>query len=393
MGRYTDALKNGGLTAPEAPYDTPGRYVSRIRSVPVQPQGDPNKLNIMSNVDRAASAADLAKASMADDPQRIVQYLASKRFPRMPIEDAVARYGLDQHGRVFYQADDGNLYYEAPQDIFGSGNPLEAMGKSMAANAGPLIPAAAGMGVGIATAPLLVAGPAGAATSITATGMAAAAGEGFRQALGNKFLGDPIDAGPVYQEFGQNAFGQTLGLGAGKFMTRNTARDIARYDRPATEKLTDIARRHGVAMTPGQASGLNSQLSRERVLSNIDDSSGVMQDFFEKQKVDYENAFTSYLDDISRVDSPEVAGSGAKAASKLAMDRIGQLRASRATPLYLRAFKEAKPVNARAVVDQIDDLMKGTDNLSMGRRLADIRRKLYDSAGNLKTYVQSLHNV
>lgn len=300
---------------------------------------------IKSDPSRAAGAGAATAAGFIDNPQVKAAYFAGKRFPNLSPEEAISRYGVGEDGRVFYKADDGQMYYEVPHgDSSPSGLAKRALG-----GIGDVVAAAPGAVTGVLTAPLWLTGPQGAAASVGLTGLAGAAGEGLRQSIGNVVAADPVSGGDIVRSGAIDATAQGIGGGITSYLGRRSARDIARLNPQAVSALQGKAQSAGVELTPAQLTNLPSLKNQQTLLSELDTSSDMMANFYSRQKQQADSAVQNYLGNLSANDSLELAGLRTKEASVDALKAVAKKRADAAGPIYETAFKNAVGMNPAAV--------------------------------------------
>ena len=344
MGYSDELLKT--KSAPQVAQQS-GGYADELlatKKMPAQ-SGMAGSVFIGSDVEKAAPAGANVGAGFIDDPRKRAEYYARKRFPNLSPEEAMTRYGVGEDGKVFYQADDGKLYYEVPQE----GLSLPSILKRGAAGVADAVAAAPGAATGIATAPLMLTGPAGMAASVSATGLAGAAGEAIRQGIGNVIADDPVSVADMGRTAVIDAATQGIGGGVAKFSERFAARDLGRMNRPQVADLERKATAEGIDLTPAQKTNLPSLKNQQRVLSGMDGSADVMESFYQKQAQQSDTAIGRLMRNLSANDSLEMAGQRVKGAAFDAMEDAAKQRAQAAGPIYQEAFKNTVGINPAAV--------------------------------------------
>lgn len=322
--------------------------------------------------ERTAGIVPVFKSGFIDDQQKQIQMFAAERFPDDP--DAVNRYGATPDGNIYYIADDGKAYAEVPDDWS-----IPSAAKIAAGGIGKTIPFATGAAAGILSSPMLLAGPAGIATSVGLTSGAAAAGEGARQAIGNAFFEDPVNSGEVYKEAAFAGGGQALAAGMAKFAGRHAARDLSRLDTSAASDLGQKANAFGVRLSPAEQTNLRTLGAKEKVLKELPDSANVMDEFKFAQQDDVSRATNAFLDDVSRVDDALPAGQMVRDAAQSSVDRLAAKRAEQARPIYERAFAKAPSIDIQPVIDSIDETVTTLKRKGpIASKLKQIRNLLVD---------------
>lgn len=319
------------------------------KSVPPIPDQD-ERLYVVDNPKYGGSMAAHAKASFADNTDNIIKMAAKERFPNIPLEESTKRYGMVA-GNLVYVGDDGNLYREWPSAELS----VKSAGQQLAGSTGRAIPDVMSMGTGIATAPMLTTGPAGAVTSVALTAGARGLGETIRQGVGRLIVDDPVEVGPIVKETATGATEQALAGGITGFMGRRAARDLSRIDRPAVEDLAGKAAKHKIPLTPAEQTNLPSLKAQQKALSNLPYSSDIMDDFYKMRGGKVSEAVGSTLEDISRVEGGELAGQAGRASADKITAGMTAARARQAKPLYDKAFASKTPVDIKPVVSYIDN--------------------------------------
>lgn len=304
------------------------------------------------DVETSASPGTIAKTSFADDPEIMVREYAKTRFPDMPVDEAMSRYAVIEDN-IIYKGKDGKYYSEIPQ-----GMSPGALARKGASYAGPAIPFATGTAGAIASAPMLLTGPWGAAGSVGLTGVASAGGEAIKQGLGKYLTGDPVSGKDIAIEGVAGGLGQLLGAGAVKFMGRGVARDVGRLNMDDAMRLQNKANQLGVKLTPAELTNLPSLKAQQKALGNLTQTSDDILDFYVKRADQVGDAVTSQLGKISPIDSAEVAGQMTRQAASDAMESVAKQRAAQASPLYKQAFASGAQVDVSPVTKYIDGQLK-----------------------------------
>lgn len=333
MGKYADMLLGGSETPVQG-----GKWSSMILGQPAtggqtgqpipgpaDPQTPPGTLtskDLVRDMDAAAGVGDVTMASFADDPNVQIGYFAAKRFPDLPIKEAVKRYQAVD-GEIAYQGDDGRFYAESPGAL-----------RWVASGASKAIPTVSGLATAVATAPMWLSGPPGAALSTELSALAAGAGEGVRQAIGKEALGDPTSMSEVGKEMAFSVAGDVVGGLATRGMARGAARDISRMDADDVQALQNLSSKYGIDLTPAELTNLPSLKAKQKALGNLPESGDDMQDFYIRRAGQVDNAIGKELTNISPVDSVEQAGMMTRDAAGKAVKAARKARSDAAKPLY-----------------------------------------------------------
>lgn len=355
---------------------------------------------IVDDPERGASLATIARASLAPDIQDQVRRFAAARFPNMPVDEAVKRYGIDRDGNIIF-ADpvSGQLVREVPTIGRGEGigDKFMRVGHQVASGAGPAIPAVA---AGVAGA---VTGPTG--SSIPIAGMAAGGADYARQVIDRYFAGEanPFSIGykgalNVAGQTAMNAAGQAAGVLLNKVAQRNPL-GVQPYDRlkardPLEQQrwreLYDEARRRNVDLTVGEASNLRSIRSQERALRTLPETTDKFDDFIRNRNTNQVPA--AVRDELDRIAPARNVAEGANLLRQGADDVLlgmTQKRTAAASPYYQAAFGSGVEPDISPVLQDIEArLAKVGEATPTARGLRAMRDALtqpqtvVDAAGN-----------
>lgn len=307
---------------------------------------------------RGASPLTAARASLAPDPQDQIRRFAAARFPNLPLDEAVRRYGVVD-GNIVYADEKGQYVREIPS-VTGASGPFDALVRLapwLASQAGPAIPAVAGAGAGA------LAGPTG--TSIPVAGLAAGGADVARQALDRALAGEPLDI-DYLNAAGQGALagaGQAVGMGLAKSFSRD-ALGVAAMDRAAamspqlqaeTGRLVEEANRRGIPLSAGQATGLRSVQQTERQLGRRPETADMMADFYRRQQG--EAVPTAFEAELNRIAIDQGAEANIRAFRQGASDIVNQATeelSRKASGAYSKALDDKTPY----IDDKIGELMQ-----------------------------------
>jgi len=292
-----------------------------------------------------ASALTALKAGVPTDKQSAIKIFAEARG----IPESRYRVVGDE---IVYQANDGQYYKEIPS-VFTK--PMTAAGYY----APDVLEAAPDIAAGIATSPMLLAGPAGVAGSALITGGVAAGTNALRQGIAG-LLSDQEFSGADVAKQGLISGGmQVLPFGIGKYLERNIAKDIGKVSTKEVADLTQKAKDLGIQLTPAELTNLPSLKSQQKVLGNIVESADTLGDFYlQRYKEQVQPAVNNFLSKISKVDDPMTAGFRGQKALKDRVVQLEQAREEGSAPLYRAAFERSVPVDVSSIVKDIDAMLK-----------------------------------
>lgn len=343
---------------PPQPFFNPRLYAPRTKL-----QQDKLEFESLAEMGATPSAA-FAAGAQTDKKAAIKEFAKARGIPE-------SRYRIVGND-IVYEGDDGKFYAEVP-GIFKSPK------TSMAYVAPDIAEAIPGIATGIATVPMLMAGPAGVAGSAALTGAAAGASNLARQKVAGLLAGEdrPVDVTQAGISGLLDAATQLIPAGRLGMFNARTAADINRLDPNAVAELQRLAQERGIQLTPAELTNLPSLKSQQKVLGNIPESSDVLGKFYEKRfQEQVQPAVDDFLSQISRVSDPMTAGFRGQTALKDRLDYLKKERETLAEPYYQAAFNVASPVDVKPVVSRIDrmlEIAKGEEK----RELQKIKDLMY----------------
>lgn len=331
-GKYTftpDVLTNPGDAG------LPGTVAANLNVPPVD---DPSKLPY--------SMQQIA-ASLPTDPDAKIRYLAKAIFPDRSPADALASMGW-KNGRIYYVTPDNKAFYAEPSfdPISSPLRTLRAAPSLLAANIGPGISTAGGIAGGMAT-PEILGGVPGAMAG-------GAAGDAIRQAAAAAVTGEQkspvqriMQAGGAGLEQGIGQVGGHLlsagashiALNAGNLNPlRVGASDVASLTPgkvAETQFWTDLAKKYGITVTPGEAGNIPSLIARQRQLMDNPESSTTFGNFLQnRSQFALPQAWQNVLDQISSNQAPAVGGQAFGQGAQATIKDAIKTRLATAKPAY-----------------------------------------------------------
>lgn len=354
-------LPSMGQVPPAFTPTTPGEAM--VRDTPI-PSGSPT------------GGLDAMKAGMFTDPDSLVRNLAAKRFPNEPIEQAVQRYGVVDGDLVYREPVSGQLRTE----FSGFGEFLRGVTEIGPAIAGGALGFAAGGPVGAA------AGGAGAEGWRRIGGMLAGdeqeSGLPDLDAIRGRYAAQLRDAGiedtryepdpnaevpilptgnfgAMLKEMLINYVGAKLGGGYTKNVrNRLVARDIDAFSGADAQRLIAVANRHGIQLTPAEATNLGSLINRQTMLgNNMDEAGDIMRRFYGDRAEQVQGAVDEF---IGRSASPVTAGVRARDVARVAKGDLEAARSSAARPFYRMTVGRDQLVPEREFMElESDDIIRG----------------------------------
>lgn len=294
------------------------------------PKGDTFSANLKKNAEQAEGAADfgtLTKASMVEDPGTKLRLFAKARFPDLPENEALSRYGIVD-GEVLYVDNDGKVKSETASG-------LKNFAAGMVANA----PATAG---GVTGA--ILGAPAGPAGMLALGALGAAGGKGYSKAAANLALDEPQTVSGNVADMAIEALfeagGNLVGLGFAKALTKGAARDIAKLDPKSVAAIDAKAKALGIDLNVPQRTNLPSAKAKFDVLASMPTSRDIIAEAAEKQAAQADKAAEGFISRVSKVSDVDEAGTQARDAAKKVISKLTAERSKAARPIYQKAFTE-----------------------------------------------------
>jgi hypothetical protein len=289
----------------------------------------PASLSPEDNSSDMAGMGTQAVASLPTDIKERAAYFAKQRFPNDT--NGISKYGV-QDGRLFYEGDDGKYHFEEPAVKLGQ------LSKLVASSVGSALPMAGSVIGGVGSIEL--GGVPGAAAG-------AAGGDALRQSLAQTLAGQegykPLETA---EEAALGIGGQMAGLGVGKTLSWNAARDLSTIQTPeAKAAIKDLeakaAKFANYPLTAAEKTNLQSLINKENTLGSLTDE---MRKFYQERTMNKAPAaFNEALGKISNVQSQEVGAQNLQAGAKDVINSEEQVLREKAKPLYNKAFYTETP--------------------------------------------------
>ena len=343
---YAGQLMNRPQKPPEAneDFDYASAFISGQKATSGQQAGTGQFPELgprpISDPSRAASIGTAFVGGIPTDKQAAIKYFAQKRG--IP----VTRYTIVD-GDIAYQADDGKYYKE----VVGPASTAAYYAPDVA----EMIP---DIMAGVASAPLMTAGPLGVAAGSTFTGGTAALSNLARQSLGGLIGGQEINPYEVAASGVLSGAAELAPAVRKGFVERRTARDIAQMNVPLVNSLRAKAGRLDIPLTVPELTQLASLMSVQKVITNVPESQVKMQKFYKEREKKVQSAVNDYLDTISKVQESSEAGLMGSEALQARRQQLIDERKAATEPLYTSAFAASVPVDTAPVINQIDNLLK-----------------------------------
>ena len=362
MGKWSQAIANDGLDAGRAATSQPGADPSEQRvkwsdviTNDVGPQdawvGDKPLGSVMTKLSKQGKSAGFLTnlvAGIADDPQTQIKVYAASRFPNLPEQERLKRYGV-HNGEVVYMGDDGGLYRETADTWY-------ERTKRFAAQTGSNLPAII-MGIIGSTA-----GPGTAALGV-------AGGEGIRKTIAGSVLKEPQTTLGNIVDMGQEgalAYGGDVGgrlvtkgvnyIGAkrGGELAKEAGRGRQQINIAETKRIEGLGDKFGIDLYPPQTTGSKRLADKFNLLGDLESSAPIIQKAREKQVEQIDSAVYKFFNDL--MGKPATAteiGEGLVGASKKAIQEPVKVRQAKASPLYKKAFSTDEVIDTKTLSGEL----------------------------------------
>lgn len=288
-----------------------------------------------------ADFSTLYKASFVDDPAAAAKIFAKARFPNLPENEALKRYGYID-GQLVYVGEDGKIRLEQPNGVLNTA-------KGAVANiTGGGLPEIVGAGVGAVSGGLVGAGIGG------------SAGTAAKKIIGNTVFGEQQTPGGNFKDIalsGAVNAATTLPAYAGiKWAERLQADDLAKLNLADVKGTQEQLKRWGItSATPAQITQLKSLVDREKLLRDLPESADKLQAHTRDiQNPELRASFEKFLGDISPVKSPAIGSRMGVEAARESIKGMEQSASAAAKPYYNAAANSPAVDQAKSVLDYID---------------------------------------
>ncbi len=333
--------------------------------------------SIIDDPQAAAGVVTQAISSLPTDEMARVKYFASKRFPDLPINDAVDKYSYKDN-RLAYKGADGNTYFEDPSLSLGAitkpGDLQSMLGKVTASGAGPALPA-----IGSTLGGLMAMGE-GPVGLLTGAPQAAGGGALFdiaRQGLAHLFTGEtkPFFGARVPETIGAGIQGGVSQIG-GNTLARGLGalglNQVPAYNLPDITERMRNAGRFGISLTPAEETGNRTLIARQRLLQNMPGADEIFANFYRNRNDQVSNAVDSVLGSLdpsyntaATLGMPPPppssmftsASSGARAGAQgaqAAVKGVQQELQTAAKPFYQSSLAPGNVIEPRTIQDALD---------------------------------------
>ena len=326
----------------------------------------------------------IAVGSLPRDWNKTVEVYAKSKFPNMPINEAIGRFGM-QDGRVYYLGMDNKLYYATPNFSAVMDNPIANTDEFLLRGTGPSIPIATGTAGGIASG-----------MNPYIAGVSGMAGETGRQYLANKLTGEEMPIGTRAMnvglsgvvEFGGTVGGNILNRAITKVLRKLPARlgkfKIGeRYNTFSTatkDKMVELSQKYGIKLSTAELTEDPYLIGLQKILANNPNSDQIIKKFNEIRNEEVKEAIFKMLSNISSKESPELAFTEGIKASRDIVKAENKILFDKANAFYQEAFK-VNNVNINSTISLIDQIMKTAKGNTLAK-LQNVRSMLFNETTN-----------
>lgn len=308
-----------------------------------------------------ASFSSMAQTGLVDDPTTKMKIFAKQRFPNMPIEDAMKRYGIHK-GEIVYLEDDGNLYYEVPPGV--------SRFKRFVAQEG------------VARLPQHALEAAGTLGGIKGVMAGSAAGELIRRGIGKLLYDDPLTVPSVAKstgiEMGTSLLGEGAGRGAIRLIDRSrgkvggrifraAGRDAKRMSADDIQRMQGLSDHFNVNLSTPELAGTPELVDTFNRFVDYPETAVRAFETKKKRQKEVSDAVKNFLNTLSpATTTPGSSGRRAAEASQAAIKSENAVRAGVAKPFYDEALERARPrgtdpthvVNIEQTISLIDEKLR-----------------------------------
>lgn len=316
--------------------------------------------------EQEASFGSLVESKQVDDLNTRIGIFAKNRGI------STERYGV-VNGRIVYQGDDGNLYFEEP-----NAKTIGGLAKDVAATT-------------LGHPEEIAMGTLGAAAGPATAGLLAAGGAGIRKVRGKLMYDEPQttlgNVGEMAVAGGTGTAGAVLGgklvsahdvsMGReGARLVKAAGRGRERISLPETQRMELEGQRFGIDLLPPQTTRSPELVSRFNILGDLPETADLIGAARRTQHEEVVNAIDDFLGSIAKPTSPGEAGRRGVEAAKEGMEAPYKSAQAASKNLYEQA-KQIRGVDISETAGQIDTLMNGAPSGGLEKKaLQRIRNML-----------------
>jgi hypothetical protein len=314
----------------------------------------------------------IAVGSLPHDSFYSVKAYAKSKFPNMPMEEAIGRFG-QQDGRIYYLGNDQKLYWATPNFSAVKSNPAN-IDEWMLRGTGPSMPIVAGTSAAIFSGGNpLVAGGAG------------MAGESLRQGLSHKLTGEELPIGQramhvgtagAIELGGQLTANYLLNPAIKKVVSKLPARiknfkigdKFQKFNTHVKDKIDILSKKYNISLTHAEASGDPRLIKLQKLLANKPNADEILNTFYHMRNGEVKDAVYKLFVNISEKEiAPDLAFKEAIAGSQAVIKGEERILVDKAKAFYNKAF-QVNNVDVSSTINLIDELIQ----ISKGNTLSKL---------------------
>jgi len=302
----------------------------------------------------------IAVGSLPRDSFYTVQAYAKSKFPEMPLEESMKRFGVAD-GRIFYMGTDNKRYYATPNFSAVVQNPAN-IDEFALRGTGPAIPIVTGTGagmVGMTTGPVT-----GVASAVAGGG----AGDVIRQGLSNYYTGEEMPIGQRVGYVGKSALMEGGGQLAGNIFNKaiktvltkmpdRLGKKFAIFDTKAKDEIVNISNKHGIKLTTAEISSDPALIRMQKMLAGVSGSDEILESFYNIRNKDVQNALLNMFETLNtnKASANLIYKSGIESAGEV-ITKENKILKDQAKALYTKAY-EYNNVNTSETLELLNTLI------------------------------------
>ncbi len=315
----------------------------------------------------------IAVGSLPRDSFYTVQAYAKSKFPNMPLDQSMKRFGVAD-GRIFYMGTDGKRYYATPNFSAVVQNPAN-IDEFALRGTGPAIPIVTGTGAGMVG---MTTGPVTGVASAMAGG---GAGDVIRQSLSNYYTGEEMPIGKRAGYVGKSALMEGGGQLAGNIfnkaiktvlskMPNKLGNKFSIFDTKAKDEIVNISNKHGIKLTTAEISSDPALIRMQKMLAGVSGSDEILESFYNIRNKDVQNALLNMFETLNtnKASANLIYKSGIESAEGIIKGESKILQ-DQAKALYSKAY-EVNNVNTSETLELLNTLI----STAKGNNLSQLLR-------------------
>jgi hypothetical protein len=378
MGWGTDILEEQEPAVPSGP----ASYGQEL----LDEQPEPRQGSMMHDIGEGGKQADISETitrGFVTKPDSYARWLAGQWYPDQPIEQAVKNFGVYK-GKV-YHTDPQSGEHQWVMDP-GSSNWRNWVKRTIEA-----VPELAQAAMGILTAPMHLAGPAGSAAAIGSVVGTGAAVEAGRQGIGGAITGESqFNPYKVGSEGAMGIIPEVPGMTGVRAGAGRAARDIERYVAEEAAKREQRAAGHlketgfdvetKAVLSPAESTHMGSQISRENYLATHPETADRYGNWREERDNAVVAVVDTFVNSLRKGVGNEEAARAAREAAEASLAEAKKIRSAHADQYYKEAYATSGPMDIEDVAAMLDDLIdknKGTKFEAGFKRNRDALYNIY----------------